>query len=184
MTTIDITASKQIPAVFAYNGEKASISDTSDADGLSYPDGIPAKFSTSVLDGGAYFTRKMANRLGWLATLSTMLGQIGHVYGFSTDVANSEGVCPFDDGESTGDYPEGAVVDYLDEMEGVVRRLRSMKENNASTQMFGDIPSNPNWAVADNIDVPDYKAFWSAVYEFVNTGTTADNILYGESGDE
>lgn len=170
MTTIDITNFKTIPSLFCQEGDAADIRQYDyDDHSLNFLTGIVERFAKPVGDGldGEYIHRDMVNAIGRVSSAAAFLGEIGHIYGYVTGVA----------------YRAGAVVDVVDGMNGVVRRLMCTQDGASAPEVSGDKVVVDGWSFADGIALPDYALFWAAVQDFMVDGEYAgDEIGEGEKG--
>lgn len=120
---------------FAQDGTLADIAD-SDGNSINYTTGFPSIYSIPASGGGKYLGRGDINALGNIATNDLFYHKCGGLNTYDAEFA-----------AKVGGYPKGAILDYVTG-EGVVRRIRSLVDNNTTNPIVNGI-DNTSWIVCD-----------------------------------
>lgn len=117
---------------------------STDSSSMNFQTGIPSTFSIPIDSGGVYITRAMMNGLARIITSGQYLSECGNINTFDANVSSA-----------IGGYPQYAILDYFDQAFYVVRKVRSLIENN--TYNFVESPNyidDEHWKFVDNIKTP------------------------------
>ena len=141
MTSTQIPSRMAMKCPFAASGSATDIAD-SDGDTINFSTGFPSVYAVPASQGGKYLGRADMNAIGKIATNDMFYHKCGGLNTFDSAFVSK-----------IGGYPKGAVLDYVTG-EGIVRRIRSLVDNNATDPIESGI-DNVNWAVCD------VDAMWS-----------------------
>ena len=130
-----------IPSLFS--STNFSIGQTA-GNSINFQTGIPSIYSLDITSGGSYITRIIMNGIVRLISASQYFHQCGYITTFDSSVSSA-----------IGGYPLGAILDYFDTSYNVVRKVRSLIENNTYdfTSNTGYI-DGAKWAYVDKINLP------------------------------
>ncbi len=133
------------PSQFATSPVSREIIRSSTEDGvdaatsMTYQKGIPDIYAKPTGDGGKLVTRQMFNSLGNIGSQLGFFEQCGGYFTFDEAVS-----------AAIGGYPMDAVLSFYDEKTKLLRRVRSLKDDNTWNFLTRGV-DGVHWAYADDV---------------------------------